>query len=100
MACLSRLNGYLAAKGLTLNFAFVLYDTHMEQAVTQEGFMSAIEHHGFPISKAEAEAIFTRLARRKANQVLCLYFEDLQSCSPLWEPGACCPHGLAAKAAQ
>ncbi|CAL1154959.1 unnamed protein product [Cladocopium goreaui] len=80
MACLSRLNGYLAAKGLTLNFAFVLYDTHMEQAVTQEGFMSAIEHHGFPISKAEAEAIFTRLARRKANQVLCLYFEDLQSC--------------------
>jgi hypothetical protein len=26
--------------------------------------------------------------------------EDLQSCSPLWEPGACCPHGLAAKAAQ
>ena len=60
--------------------AFVLYDTHMEQAVTQEGphgsgwrwgwengvlelllgvcahqgFMSAIEHHGFPISKAEA----------------------------------------------
>ena len=26
--------------------------------------------------------------------------EDLHSRSPLWEPGACCPHGLAAKAPQ
>ncbi|CAJ1329602.1 unnamed protein product [Effrenium voratum] len=80
MACLSRLHGYLALKGLTLNFAFVLYDTHMEQAVTREGFVSAIEHHGFPISKAEAEAIFARLARQKPNQTLSLFFEDLQNC--------------------
>ncbi|CAK9017727.1 unnamed protein product [Durusdinium trenchii] len=80
VACLSRLQGYLAARGFTLNNAFVLYDTHMEQAVTQEGFVSAIEHHGFPLSRAEAEAIFNRLARRKSNQVLALYFEDLQSC--------------------
>lgn len=27
---------------------------------------------------AEAEAIFNRLARRKSNQVLALYFEDRQ----------------------
>ncbi|CAE7542611.1 Wdr35 [Symbiodinium natans] len=52
----------------------------MEQAVSQEGFMSAVEHHGFPLSRSEADMLFNRLARRKLNQPPSLSFEDFQAC--------------------
>eukprot|EP00931_Biecheleriopsis_adriatica_P099461 TRINITY_DN7399_c0_g2_i1.p1 TRINITY_DN7399_c0_g2~~TRINITY_DN7399_c0_g2_i1.p1 ORF type:complete len:823 (+),score=151.48 TRINITY_DN7399_c0_g2_i1:32-2500(+) len=78
-ACLARLQSYLSAKGMTVNSAFCLYDSLMEQAVSQDGFVQAISSHGFALSKAEAEMIFSRLARRKADGKLVVFFEDVSS---------------------
>eukprot|EP00930_Biecheleria_cincta_P029444 TRINITY_DN20493_c0_g1_i2.p1 TRINITY_DN20493_c0_g1~~TRINITY_DN20493_c0_g1_i2.p1 ORF type:complete len:889 (-),score=153.41 TRINITY_DN20493_c0_g1_i2:101-2767(-) len=81
MACLSRLQAYLAAKGLSVNSVFCLYDAQMEQAVDQQGFLNAIEHYNLALSRSEAEALFSRLARQKPlTGQLVLYFEDLHSC--------------------
>ncbi|CAE7910264.1 Wdr35 [Symbiodinium sp. KB8] len=87
IACLGRLQTYIVSKGLTVNSAFVLYDTHMEQAVSQEGFLSAVDHHGFPLSRSEAEMLFSRLARRtRPNQPPSLSFEEPSEGSAALEP--------------
>lgn len=78
MAYLGRLQNYLSSKNMNVVSAFCIWDSQMEQAISQEGFLSALEHHSFAFSRSEAEQLFCKLARRKPNGPLSLTFEDLQ----------------------
>jgi len=72
----------------------------MERNGTEWNGMDACQHNHMYRAKHEEVKKVNAGRFQDANLHFDVVLEDLHSRNPLWEPGACCPHGLAAKAPQ